>query len=64
MTGIDWSKYPIIPDFDVLEWKAETQAAILRENEGKTDAEIRERLRSVGEWWEQERAKRRRETPL
>ena len=52
----------IVPDFDVLKWKAEIQAEILRENEGKTDAEIRERLQRVGEWWNKERMKRRQET--
>jgi hypothetical protein len=51
----------IVPDFDVLKWKAETQAEILRENEGKTDAEIRERLQRVGEWWQKERTRRRQE---
>jgi hypothetical protein len=49
MTKIDWSKYPIIPDFDLLKWKQETQAEILRETEGMTDVEVREYFRQAAE---------------
>jgi len=58
MTKIDWSKFPIIPDFDLLKWKQETQAEILRETEGMTDAEVREYFRKATERAEQRRAER------
>ena len=58
MTKIDWSKFPIIPDFDLLKWKQETQAEILRETEGMTDAEVREYFRQAAARAEQRRAER------
>ena len=50
MTKLDtgWQQ-DIIPDFDVLEWKRETQAEILRETEGMTRAEVREYFRKASE---------------
>jgi len=39
MTGIDWSKYPVIPGFDVLKWKAETQAEIYQKIKDMTSEE-------------------------
>jgi len=44
----DWAS-EIIPDFDVLKWKRENQARILRETEGMTNEQIRERRRQVVE---------------
>ena len=55
----DWAA-EIIPGFDVLKWKEENQARILRETEGMTDEQIRERLRQAVEQdirWRAERAK-------
>jgi len=49
MTNVDWNKFPIIPGFDVMKWKAETQAEILRETEGMTDAEVLEYFRQGSE---------------
>jgi hypothetical protein len=54
MTKIDWNKFPIIPDFDVLKWKAETQAEILRETEGMTNEEVREYFRKGSEEFRKE----------
>ncbi len=53
----DWYPSPI-PGFDVLKWKDETQAAILRETAGMTEDELSERSRRTTEWWEKKRAKR------
>jgi len=55
MTKINWSNFPIIPDFDVLQWKQETQAEILRETEGMTDIEVREYFRKGSEEFQAER---------
>ena len=48
----------IIPYFDVLKWKAEVQAEILRETEGMTDEEVREYFRQASERADQRRAER------
>jgi hypothetical protein len=40
MTKLDTLWQDIIPDFDVLKWKQETQAEILRETEGMTNKEV------------------------
>jgi len=50
-----WYPDPI-PDFDVLKWKQENQARILRETEGMTREEIRERERQAVERAIQRRA--------
>ena len=55
MTKINWSDFPVIPDFDVLQWKRETQAEILRETEGMTDTEVREYFRKGSEEFQAER---------
>jgi hypothetical protein len=39
----------IIPDFDVMKWKQETQAKILQETEGMTREEIRKYFRQASE---------------
>jgi len=58
MTILDMQQPQIIPGFDVLKWKQETQAQILRETEGMTDAEVREYFRQASERWEQRRKER------
>ena len=55
----DWQQ-DIIPDFDVLKWKQETQAAILRETEGMTSEEVCEYFRQASERIKQRRAERER----
>jgi hypothetical protein len=46
MTALDIGMYPeIIPGFNSLELKTRIQAEILRENEGLSDEQIRERRR-------------------
>ena len=54
MTKYEWPD--VIPDFDVLKWKAETQARILRETAGMTDEEVLAYFRKS-----RERAEERRE---
>jgi len=49
MTKFDWSKYPPIPGFDSLKWKAERQAQILKETEGMTCTEYLEYVRKGAE---------------
>ena len=50
MTKHETCWYPDpIPGFDVLKWKQENQARILRETDGMTDEEIRERFRQASE---------------
>jgi len=46
----------IIPGFDVLKWKRETQMEILRETEGMTREEVREYFRQAVEHGERRRA--------
>jgi hypothetical protein len=48
----------IIPGFDVMAWKRETQAEILRETEGMTDKEVCEYFRQAAERAELRRAER------
>lgn len=54
MTTFEWPEP--IPGWDMLKWKDETQAEILRETEGMTREEVREYFRQACE-----RADRRRE---
>ena len=49
-----WYPDPI-PGFNVLEWKQENQARILKETEGMTDEQVRERFRQAVERAEQRR---------
>jgi len=58
MTLLDMQQPQVIPGFDVLKWKQETQAQILRETEGMTDAEVREYFQQASERWEQRRKDR------
>ena len=51
----DWQQ-DIIPGFDVMKWKQENQARILRETEGMTREQIRERQRQAGERFDKRRA--------
>ena len=51
----DW-KHDIIPDFDVLKWKQETQAEILRETKDMTREEVRAYFRQAVERDKQRRA--------
>lgn len=44
--------FQVIPGFDVLQWKTDTQAEILRETEGMTNEEVREYLRKGAERFE------------
>ena len=57
-----WYPDPI-PGFDVLKWKQENQARILRETEGMTREEIRERERQAVERAIQRRAERAAKAP-
>ena len=57
MTKYEWPG--VIPGFDVLKWKAETQARILRETEGMTDEEVREYFRRGAERYDEETQQRR-----
>ena len=59
MTKINWSDFPVIPDFDVLQWKRETQAEILRETEGMTSAEVCEYFRKAAERFDERQRLRR-----
>jgi len=49
MTKLETLCPDIIPGFDVLQWKQENQARILRETQGMTRVEIHERLRQAAE---------------
>lgn len=49
MTTIKMLKPEVIPGFDVLKWKQETQEKILRETEGMTREEVREYIRQGAE---------------
>jgi len=49
MAKNDFVWQDIIPDFDVMKWKDETQAEILRETKGMTREEIREYFRKGSE---------------
>jgi len=54
MTKLETFWQDVIPDFDVLKWKQETQAEILRETKGMTDAEVREYFRKGSEEFQAE----------
>ena len=62
MTTYEWPG--VIHGFDVLKWKAETQARILRETEGTTDEEVREYFRQGAERFDEETKQRRAEREL
>ncbi len=55
-------KPKVIPGFDVLKWKQETQEKIYRETEGMTREEVREYIRKGAEVFrnEPEELKKRR----
>ena len=59
MTKIDWNKFPVIPGFDAIECKRRIQAEILRENDGMTREQIRERQRHACERDERQRTEYR-----
>lgn len=50
-----------IPGWDMLKWKDETQAAILRETEGMTDEDVREYFRKASDDLRKEREQLRAE---
>ena len=50
----------IIPGFDVLKWKQETQDQIYQEIKDLSDAEVVEYFRQAGEQGRKEREERRR----
>ena len=59
MATFEWPEP--IPGWDMLKWKDETQAAILRETEGMTDAEVLEYFRKGAERFDEEMKRRRAE---
>ncbi|MGL4594773.1 MAG: hypothetical protein ACRCUY_08610 [Thermoguttaceae bacterium] len=59
MTTLDWIKP--IPGWDMLKWKDETQAEILRETAGMTGEEVREYFRKGAERFDNEMELRREE---
>ncbi len=58
-TSFDWPEP--IPGWDMLKWKDETQAAILRETEGMTDEDVREYFRKASDDLRKEREQLRAE---
>ena len=54
MTRYEWPD--IIPDFDVLKWKAETQAHIYQETKDMSSKEVIEYFRKSSERMQKERA--------
>ena len=59
MTKLDTDWYPeVIPGFDALQTKWDIQAEILRETEGMTREEVRERRRQASERADKRRAER------
>ena len=56
MTTFEWPEP--IPGWDMLKWKDETQAEILRETEGMTREEVREYFRQAVERADRRRAER------
>jgi len=56
MTTLKMLKPEVIPGFDLMKWKDETQAQILRETEGMTDEEVREYFRQAVVHGDQRRA--------
>ena len=61
MPTLKMIKPKIIPGFDVLKWKTEMQAEILRETEGMTGEEVREYFRKGSEDFRKEGESRRAE---
>ncbi len=61
MTVIKMIKPEVIPDWDVMKWKEETQARIYRETEGMTGEEVREYFRKGAERFDADMARRREE---
>jgi benzoyl-CoA reductase/2-hydroxyglutaryl-CoA dehydratase subunit BcrC/BadD/HgdB len=62
MTKLETFWYPeAISGFDVLKWKQENQARILRETEGMTREEVRERLRLAVERADKRRREQKQE---
>jgi len=51
----------VIPGFDVLKWKEENHARIIRETEGMTRAEVREYVRKGSEEFQKGQRRRRAE---
>lgn len=58
-TNFEWPEP--IPGWDLMKWKDETQAAILRETEGMTDEEVREYFRKASERFDEDMKQRRAE---
>jgi hypothetical protein len=58
-TTFDWPAP--IPGFDLMKWKDETQAEILRETEGMTVAEVLDYFRNGSEAFREEQRLRRAE---
>lgn len=56
MIPFDWPE--VIPSFDLMKWKDETQTAILHETEGMTREEVREYFRQSVVRGEQRRKER------
>ena len=62
MTKLETLCYPDpIPGFDVLKWKRENQARILRETEGMTREEIRKHIRKGAERFDEGQKRRQAE---
>ncbi len=59
MTTLRMIKPEIIPGWDLMKWKDETQATILRETEGMTDEEVREYFRKGAERFDRDMERRR-----
>ena len=54
MTKLKTFWQDVIPDFDVMKWKQETQAEILRETKDMTREEVREYFRRASEEFQAE----------
>jgi len=61
MMKLEMIQPEIIPGFDVLKWKQETQERIYRETEGMTGEEVRDYLRKGSERFEKKMARYRAE---
>lgn len=61
MTKIKMIRPEVIPGWDMMKWKEETQAEILRETEGMTREEVREYFRKASEEFREEIKQRRAE---
>ena len=62
MTGIDWSKYPVIPGYDPVQSKREAHARIRRETEGMTREEVREYFRKGSKEFREQHSRLRSES--